>query len=148
MQSYYLRRPLASPKQSHNTIRLITDSVSRVASKSANLPFQKREGNWAEYTCPKTSGTLTRDKGKNWPFWRVSSNGPSNNGVTHFDFRSLIVSKRKLLNSLQPAKTSVSPRSSLLGTFREEERLQLSDINFILMTQINVYIMNPVVMGF
>ena len=29
-----------------------------------------------------------------------------------------------------------------------EERLQISDRNSILMTQINVYIMNPVVMGF
>ena len=31
-------------------------------------------------------------------------------------------------------KTSVSPRSSPLGTFREEERLRLSDRNSILMT--------------
>ena len=36
---------------------------------------------------------------------------------------------------LQPAKTCVSPRSSPLGTFREEERLRLSDKNSILMTQ-------------
>ena len=43
-----------------------------------------------------------------------------------------------------PFLLAVSP----LGTFREEERLRLSDINSILMTQINVYIMNPVVMGF
>ena len=46
------------------------------------------------------------------------------------------------------AKTSVSPGSSPLGTFREEERLRLSGRNSILMTQINVYIINPVVMGF
>ena len=115
MQSYYLRRPLASPKQSHNTIRLNTDSVSRVASKSAISPFQKREGNWAEFTCAKTSGTITRDRGKNWPFRCVPSNSPCNNRGTHFDFSFLIVSKRKLLNSLQPAKASVSPRSSPLG---------------------------------
>ena len=38
--------------------------------------------------------------------------------------------------------------SSLLGTFREEERLRLRGRNSILMTQINVYIINPVVMGF
>ena len=50
--------------------------------------------------------------------------------------------------SSQPAKTSVSPHSSLLGTFRAEERLRLSDRNPILITQINVYIINPVVMGF
>ena len=31
-------------------------------------------------------------------------------------------------------ETSVSPRSSPLGTFREEERLRLSDRNSILMT--------------
>ena len=48
----------------------------------------------------------------------------------------------------QPAKTSVSPRSSLMGTFRTEERLQLSGRNSILMAQTNVYIINPVVMGF
>ena len=47
-----------------------------------------------------------------------------------------------------PAKISVSPRSSPLGTFRAEERLRLSDRNSILMTQTNVYIINPVVMGF
>ena len=34
------------------------------------------------------------------------------------------------------------------GTFCEEERLRLSDRNSILMTYINVYIINPVVMGF
>ena len=34
------------------------------------------------------------------------------------------------------------------GTFREEEPLRLSDRNSILMTKINVYIINPVVMGF
>ena len=38
------------------------------------------------------------------------------------------------------AKTSVSPRSSLLGTFRAEVRLRLSGRNSILMTQINVYV--------
>ena len=42
----------------------------------------------------------------------------------------------KIIFSLKlwPAKTSVSPRSSPLGTFRLEERLQLSDRNSILMT--------------
>ena len=40
---------------------------------------------------------------------------------------------------------SVSPRSSPLGTFRAEERLRLSGRNSILMTHINVYIINPVV---
>ena len=34
------------------------------------------------------------------------------------------------------------------GPFREEEPLRLSDRNSILMTKINVYIINPVVMGF
>ena len=41
---------------------------------------------------------------------------------------------------LQPAKTSVSPRSSPMGTFHAEERLRLSGRNSILMMQINVYI--------
>ena len=36
--------------------------------------------------------------------------------------------------SYNTAKTSVSPRSSPMGTFREEERLRLSDRNSILMT--------------
>ena len=48
----------------------------------------------------------------------------------------------------QPAKISVSPRSSPLGTFRAERRLRLSDRNSILMTEINVYILNTVVKGF
>ena len=34
----------------------------------------------------------------------------------------------------QPVKTAVSPRSSPLGTYRQEERLRLSDGNYILMT--------------
>ena len=34
------------------------------------------------------------------------------------------------------------------GMFRTEQRLRLSDRNSILMMQINVYIINPVVMGF
>ena len=46
------------------------------------------------------------------------------------------------------AEIDVSPRSSSLRTFRAEERLRLSDRNSILMTQINVYKINPVVMGF
>ena len=44
-------------------------------------------------------------------------------------------------------KTSVSPRSSPSGTFRKEERLRLRVRNSILMTQSNVYIINPVVYG-
>ena len=50
---------------------------------------------------------------------------------------------RDFITSLR--KTSLSPRSSPLGTFRAEERLRLSGRNSILMTQINVYITNPVV---
>ena len=38
--------------------------------------------------------------------------------------------------------------SLFAATFREEERLRLSGRNYILMTQTNVYIINPVVMGF
>ena len=59
------------------------------------------------------------------------------------------VAKQYFMNEhSQPAKTSVSPRSSPLGTFRKDERLRLSGRNSILMTQSNVYIINPVVMGF
>ena len=54
----------------------------------------------------------------------------------------------KELRNWQPAKTSVSPRSSPLGTFRAEERLRPRDRNSILMMQINVYIINLVVIGF
>ena len=49
-----------------------------------------------------------------------------------------VTSSQKVHNfkqkSAQPAKTSVSPRSSPLGTFRAEERLRLSNRNSILMT--------------
>ena len=53
-------------------------------------------------------------------------------------FSWTVTSSQKVHNfkqkSAQPAKTSVSPRSSPLGTFRAEERLGLSDRNSILMT--------------
>ena len=45
-------------------------------------------------------------------------------------------------------KACENSRSSPLGTSREEERLRLSHRNFILMTYISIYIINPVVMGF
>ena len=38
--------------------------------------------------------------------------------------------------------------SSPLGTFRAGERLRLRGRNSILMTQINVFIINPIVVGF
>ena len=44
--------------------------------------------------------------------------------------------------------TAVSHCSSPLGSFGEEEHLRLSNRNTILMTEINVYIINRVVMGF
>ena len=47
----------------------------------------------------------------------------------------------------KPAKTSFSPRSLPLGTFRAEKRLRLSNRNSMLMMQVNVYIINPVAMG-
>ena len=40
------------------------------------------------------------------------------------------------------------PSSLPLGAFHAEERLQLSGRNSILVTQINVYVINPVLMGF
>ena len=40
----------------------------------------------------------------------------------------------KQINARCEKKTAVSPRSSPLGTFREKERLRLSDRNSILMT--------------
>ena len=43
--------------------------------------------------------------------------------------------------------TAVSHRSLPLGTFGEEEHLRLSDRNIILMTQIDVYIINWIVTG-
>ena len=59
------------------------------------------------------------------------------------------VAKQYFMNEhSQPAKTSVSPHSSPLGTFRKDERLRLRGRNSILMTQPNVYKINPVVMGF
>ena len=47
-----------------------------------------------------------------------------------------------------PVNTARSPCSSQLRTIRQEERLRLSDRNSILMTKINVYVINPVVVGF
>ena len=44
--------------------------------------------------------------------------------------------------------TAVSHCSSPLERFGEEEHLRLSNRNTILMTEINVYIINRVVMGF
>ena len=70
--------------------------------------------------------------------------------ASHFTW---IMSRNCHVNSVeriikQPAKTSISLHFTLLGTFCVEERLGLSDRNSILMTQINIYIKNPVVMGF
>ena len=48
----------------------------------------------------------------------------------------------------EPFKSAFSLCSSPLGTFCEEECLRLSHRNSILMTQINVYIIIPVVIGF
>ena len=52
-------------------------------------------GNWVEFTFAKTSGTVTRDREKNWPIAdrRVPSNYPRNNCGTHFGSISLLVSK-------------------------------------------------------
>ena len=54
--------------------------------------------------------------------------------------------KKKGLLIASPAKTAVSPRSSPPGIV-SRERLRLSSRNSILMTQSNVYIKKPVVMG-
>ena len=35
--------------------------------RSAIGHLRKPEGNWAELTFPKASGTVTGDRGKNWP---------------------------------------------------------------------------------
>ena len=55
----------------------------------------KKEGNLANLTFAKTSGTVTRDRKKNWPIadWRVPSNNPRNTCGTHFGSSSLVVSK-------------------------------------------------------
>ena len=52
-------------------------------------------GNWVEFTFAKTSGTVTRDREKNWPIAdrRVPSNYPRINCGTHFGSISLLVSK-------------------------------------------------------
>ena len=51
----------------------------------------KREGNWAELTLSKTSGIVTRDRGKNWPIadQRILQNNPRNNCATNFGSSSL-----------------------------------------------------------
>ena len=52
------------------------------------------EGKWKELTFAKTSGTVTRDREKNWPVadLRVPSNDPRSNYETHFSSSALIVS--------------------------------------------------------
>ena len=52
-------------------------------------------GNWAEFSFAETSGTVTRDREKNWPIadQRVPSNHPRNNCGMHFGSISLLVSK-------------------------------------------------------
>ena len=54
-----------------------------------------RETNWTELTFAKTCGTVTRDRGKDWPIAdrRVSSKDPTNNCGMGFGLSSLLVSK-------------------------------------------------------
>ena len=62
---------------------------------SVNSPLLSPEGNWAELTFAKTSGTLTGDREKNWPMAarRVTSNDPRNHCGTNFRSSSLVASK-------------------------------------------------------
>ena len=62
----------------------------------ANSPLKKKkEGNWVELTFAKTSGTVPRDRGKNWPIAdrRLPSNDPRNHRGIHFGFIFHLVSK-------------------------------------------------------
>ena len=44
--------------------------MKMVSLVSGNSPLQKLEGDWAELTFAKYSGTVTKNKGKNWPIER------------------------------------------------------------------------------
>ena len=53
-------------------------------------------GNWTEFTFAEASGTVTRDRKKQWPIAderRLPSNDPRNNCGMHFGFGSLLVFK-------------------------------------------------------
>ena len=53
------------------------------------------EGNWAELTFAQTSGTVVRDREKNWPIAdrRIPSNDPRNTCGTRFGSSSLLIFK-------------------------------------------------------
>ena len=57
-------------------------------------PLKRRQGNWDELTCAKTSGTVTRH-GKNWPIADryVTYNDLRSNCGTRLGSSSLVVSK-------------------------------------------------------
>ena len=58
--------------------------------------------NWEEYIFERTSGSVRRDKEKNWPIadWRCPSNNPRNHCGIHLGSRPLLVSKVANLSSL------------------------------------------------
>ena len=56
----------------------------------------QQDKKWGKLTFPKTSGTVAKNKEKNWPIddRRVPSNDPRNNCETHFVSSSLLVKLR------------------------------------------------------
>ena len=77
-------------------LQCVTLKIVAANRLEANSPLKKKkEGNWVELTFAKTSGTVTRDRGQNWPIAdrRVPSNDPTNTRGIHFGSISYLVSK-------------------------------------------------------
>ena len=77
-------------------LQCVTLKIVAANRLEANSPLKKKkEGNWVELTFAKTSGTVPRDRRKNWPLAdrRVASNDPRNTRGIHFGSIFHLVSK-------------------------------------------------------
>ena len=97
----------------------------------------------ADFLIDEDGYVITDESSGNFRSQYTINNIKDQNNFKHRFFPSIRLPMRAY-----PVNTAVSPCSSQLGTIHQEERLRLSDRNSILMTKINVYIVNPVVMGF
>ena len=78
-----------------NQPRTVELKTLRTKLKCQYSPPQIRDGNWAELTFAKTSGTVTKNREKNWPIadQPVPCNDPRINRGTHFRSSSLLFPK-------------------------------------------------------
>ena len=73
-------------------LQCVTLKIVAANRLEANSPLKKKKGNWVELTFAKTSGTVPRDRGENWPI-ACPSNDPRNTRGIHFGFIFHLVSK-------------------------------------------------------